>query len=447
MRKHLRKIFLLLIPIFFFAFNFQDNVGSGWYLQSIPLIHGAYIVDVAFTDSLTGYAITQIDSFNTGYIFKTTNGGDNWNINKTEVGRGFSRISFLNKSTGFVGSKWASGGSRLYKTTNAGDNWITLNNPGGSTFQYEDMSVLDTNEIWATDPIAFDGGLFRSTNGGLNWTRMFFNTLFNPDKIYMYNTRLGFMRFEGDLYRTSNGGSSWDTIRGEHSTFDFEIRFADSLTAWKNNQAEIKKTTNGGVNWFVQTIPSSKVPGYILSFGVINKDTVWGCGGYEYISPGNERTRIYKTTNGGLNWGYQTPAPEVNSNETKFMRFTDKNHLWSYSAFGYGFHTKIGGNDSTIYVGVQQISSEVPSNLKLYQNYPNPFNPTTKINYELRIADYVVLKVFDINGREISTLVNQKQSAGKYEYTFDGSFLSTGIYFYTLQTENYKETKKMMLVK
>jgi len=83
----------------------------------------------------------------------------------------------------------------------------------------------------------------------------------------------------------------------------------------------------------------------------------------------------------------------------------------------------------------------------LQQNYPNPFNPETKINYTLPKAEYVSLKVYDVNGKEISTLVNLYQTAGSYNYTFDGTRLSSGVYFYRLQAGSYSEFKSMILLK
>ncbi len=95
------------------------------------------------------------------------------------------------------------------------------------------------------------------------------------------------------------------------------------------------------------------------------------------------------------------------------------------------------------------INNTVPDNFLLTQNYPNPFNPATKISYELPAVNFISLKVFDIAGNEIATLVNEKQNAGTYEINFDASKygLSSGIYFYTLKTADFKETKKMILVK
>jgi hypothetical protein len=99
------------------------------------------------------------------------------------------------------------------------------------------------------------------------------------------------------------------------------------------------------------------------------------------------------------------------------------------------------------FVSVTPISSEVPANYSLSQNFPNPFNPTTNIKFGLVKAGFVSLKVYDLAGKEVSSLVNEKLSVGTYQYNFNASNLSSGIYFYTLRTEGFTETKKMMLIK
>lgn len=93
------------------------------------------------------------------------------------------------------------------------------------------------------------------------------------------------------------------------------------------------------------------------------------------------------------------------------------------------------------------MSYEIPAEYKLYQNYPNPFNPVTKINYEIPVANHVSLKIFGIDGKEIVSVVNERQAAGKYSYEFDGRNLSSGIYFYKLVTNDFTDLKRMVLVK
>jgi hypothetical protein len=91
--------------------------------------------------------------------------------------------------------------------------------------------------------------------------------------------------------------------------------------------------------------------------------------------------------------------------------------------------------------------ADVPKVFKLYENYPNPFNPVTKIKYDLPKKSMVKLKVYDILGREVATLVNTVKAAGSYSVDFNASSLATGIYVYRITTDNYTATKKMMLLK
>ncbi|MCX7878753.1 MAG: T9SS type A sorting domain-containing protein, partial [Ignavibacteria bacterium] len=98
--------------------------------------------------------------------------------------------------------------------------------------------------------------------------------------------------------------------------------------------------------------------------------------------------------------------------------------------------------------GIQQIGSSVPENYMLYQNYPNPFNPTTNIKFGIPKAGNVKLVVFDILGREVATIVNNEfRDVGTYTVTFDASHLSSGVYFYRLESGDFSQTKKMLLVK
>ncbi|MFZ1291276.1 MAG: T9SS type A sorting domain-containing protein, partial [Melioribacteraceae bacterium] len=92
-------------------------------------------------------------------------------------------------------------------------------------------------------------------------------------------------------------------------------------------------------------------------------------------------------------------------------------------------------------------NNSIKTNFELSQNYPNPFNPTTLINFSLPYEGFTTLKIYDILGSEITTLVNRNKAAGNYEIKFDGSKLSNGIYFYTLTSGNFNQTKKMILLK
>ncbi|MBK8551907.1 MAG: T9SS type A sorting domain-containing protein [Ignavibacteria bacterium] len=102
---------------------------------------------------------------------------------------------------------------------------------------------------------------------------------------------------------------------------------------------------------------------------------------------------------------------------------------------------------SNVVIGINNISGSIPDDFILYQNYPNPFNPVTVIRYSLNGNRFITLKVFDALGKEVATLVNEKQSAGIYEVEFNGSNLSSGIYFYKMVSDKLVSTKKMLLLK
>ncbi len=428
------------ILAFIIAFNFSDNPKSGWYQQFFPDLHGAFITDITFTDSLTGYAVTKRDTGGTTYILKTNNGGDNWNIILTDF-RIFTKIFFLNNDTGFACTKYGTPNGRLYKTINGGMNWSIINSP---LSEYGDMCVLTENELWISDDLAFDGGLYRTTNGGLNWELKYYNVSHNAEKIYMFNSNFGFMQLYS-LYRTTNAGTTWESNSGGEFT---KICFIDTLTGWKS-YGNMKKTTDGGLSWVIQPIPP--IGGIIETssmetFCIVDKNILWGAGGNLILSGGRRRGLVYKTTNGGNTWGYQFTDTNFYSLGYYFINFTNTLNGWANDI--NGVHTTNGGNDSTIFVGIIKQETNVTENFKLSQNYPNPFNPKTKIEYELQLSGNINIKVLDLRGKEIITLINKRQTVGKYEIEFEGSELSSGVYFFNMLVDGRLiDTKKMLLIK
>lgn len=99
-------------------------------------------------------------------------------------------------------------------------------------------------------------------------------------------------------------------------------------------------------------------------------------------------------------------------------------------------------------VGISQISTEVPDKFTLSQNYPNPFNPSTTINFSIPSSSHITLKVYNMLGKEVATLVDEFKTSGTYSYNYTAaSELTSGVYFYTLTTDNFKDTKKLVLIK
>ena len=452
--KNLKELFnpdklstlLLYISILTFsiAFDLAHNPPSGWYQQFLPNIGARVIVDITFTDSLNGYAITTKSS-DTAYILKTTNGGDNWFINHADSGFVFKRIQFINQYTGFAG------GSKnmhftflnLLKTTNAGLNWFYISTPFDT--YTSDISVLNEDTIWLTAISGFGGGVFRTTNGGINWTQQLNLSENIPDHIYSYNKDTGYAA-STVLYKTTNSGQNWFEIPG--GGFG-DMHFINATTGWKC-YGPIQKTTDGGNNWITLPIPPSG--GFfnlsaIINFSVVGNDTIWGVGSRASTSLGF-RGLIYKSTNGGQSWGYELPnIDSVNISRYFHSNFINDLFGWSYADINKGVHT-VSGGDTTFYTGIKSNSNITPADFNIEQNYPNPFNPVTIINYELRITSYINLKIYNIKGIEIKTFVNKKQNPGKYQIEFEGSGLPSGVYFYSLLINGIiADTKKMILVR
>ncbi|MEO8515063.1 MAG: T9SS type A sorting domain-containing protein [Ignavibacteria bacterium] len=103
--------------------------------------------------------------------------------------------------------------------------------------------------------------------------------------------------------------------------------------------------------------------------------------------------------------------------------------------------------DTSMLVGIQQISSDIPNQFSLSQNYPNPFNPSTKIQFALPKSTYVQIIVYDELGRELETIVNEQLNAGTYQMDWNAANFPSGVYYYKLTAGSYSDTKKMVLIK
>ena len=222
-------IFYFCILLFILAFNFTDSPPPfGWYQQFMPNLNGQSISDIFFLDSLTGWACTGVNNGpgHINYILKTTNSGDNWNIIFTDTSY-FSRIKFINANTGFASGGSGGGTGYLYKSINSGLNWARIGSP--ATGENEDMAVISQDIIWLVDHDGLVGGVYRTTNGGASWDRQLNLGSSNPDHIYMYNIRIGFVGETNNYVRkTTDSGSTWSIVLNGESFTD--IYFADSLT-------------------------------------------------------------------------------------------------------------------------------------------------------------------------------------------------------------------------
>ncbi|MEJ2628807.1 MAG: T9SS type A sorting domain-containing protein, partial [bacterium] len=143
---------------------------------------------------------------------------------------------------------------------------------------------------------------------------------------------------------------------------------------------------------------------------------------------------VYDTSNSSLSDKYIVSAITID----------DLGNKWICTYGGLSVFREGG----VILTDIEEKNVYSPVEYLLKQNYPNPFNTSTKISYSIQKSDFVTLKVYDILGRELQTLINEYQNGGRYSINFDASRLSSGIYFYRLQVgSNFMETKKMMLMR
>jgi hypothetical protein len=191
-------------------------------------------------------------------------------------------------------------------------------------------------------------------------------------------------------------------------------------------------STNNGSNWIQPTLNQATIC-FIIQGSNIFAGT-WG-------------PSVFVSSNNGVNW------QQINDGMGS-MGINSLTIMNEYIFAGTERHSVWRRLFSEI-IGIKNINTEIPSAYSLSQNYPNPFNPTTKIKFDVpslsfpnaSIGNPVILKVYDVMGREVQTLVNERLQPGTYETTFDGSMLNSGVYFYKLITGDFTETKKMLMIK
>ena len=252
----------------------------------------------------------------------------------------------------------------------------------------------------------------------------------------------GFGNHPGSIIiRTTNGGLNWNFQSQCQDATPEYIYFIDQNTGWVVGQIRlIVKTTDGGFNWSNQCDTISVHP---LSGFFVDQNYGWVVGD-GWLKPSN----IISTTNGGNNWNYQNSPT---SGILWSVYFVDVNTGWTVGEHGVILKTTNGGKP----IGIKPISNEIPKTFSLSQNYPNPFNPSTKIKFSIPLpggvsegrGGLVTLQIFDILGREVATLVNEKLAPGTYEVEFDGSNYTSGVYFYRFEARDFSETKKLVLLK
>ena len=273
---------------------------------------------------------------------------------------------------------------------------------------------------------------FFKFHGGLNWNSQFSANGYDMNVLYFINSLTGYAgggnyQGVGKIFKTTNGGMNW-IGQASLSHEIFAIKFINNNTGWAaggDSYGNIFKTTNSGLNWTEQNLPSSTA---INSIEFINENTGWA----------GSSALIY-TSNGGTNWVYGNTSSTV---VIYSLHFANANTGWIFGTWGSILKTTNGGN-----VFINNNSMIFPIDYYLYQNYPNPFNPVTTIGYSVPKSGRVVIKVFDVAGREIRTVEDVFRQAGNYSVRFDGTGLASGVYFYRMEAGDVVRTRRMVLIK
>jgi hypothetical protein len=280
------------------------------------------------------------------------------------------------------------------------------------------------------------GTLFRTTNAGSSW--MALNNASQSSLIairYIAPNTAIIAGYYGLIQKTTDNANTWTTMP-TGTTDDLKaISFIDANTGWAvDANGAIIRTTTGGFFWELQ---QSNTAITLNGISMVNANTG--------TIVGNSAT-ILHTTTGGANWYTQvSPVANITLYDVKFV---DVNTGVAVGGNGTILRTTTGGE----IIGIEPISNNVPTETSLKQNYPNPFNPSTFIEFDVESgvnsqSSIVNLKIYDILGNEIETLVNENLKPGTYRASWDASNYPSGIYFYTLTTENYTKTRKMILTK
>lgn len=433
----MKLLIILELTLLLLATTFQSDNPWGWYQQTLPV--SDQINDIFFLDSLNGWIVTN-GSFtgDTGYIMQTIDGGNSWVIQYSNTIL-MNAVQFTDDMSGYVvGNFYAGTGNNILKTTDGGNNWVELN-ALSNVSSFTDLNFPNKDTGWICSDDAFKGGVFKTTDGGLSWQQQLNLGLGNPLKIFFVDNDTGWFANEHkELFKTVNGGINWNIVFTSPYNIEY-IFFLNAQKGWMRgaattaNSIGISYTSDGGINWFDSQ--GNTIGGFDLQF--IN-DSI-GFGG-TYSS-----SKVMKSVDGGKIWGFQN-TPIMSSDLIATLK-NDTSKVWA----GEIMHTKNGGGNIN-FTSINNNSSVV-INFILYQNYPNPFNPKTTISYQLRALSDVELKVYDILGKEIITLVNQKQNAGDYKTEFDGNALNSGVYFYRLNVKDINsnkilsEIKSMLLIK
>ena len=363
-------------------------------------------------------------------VRRTTDGGTTWgngNPNPGVIVGDIYNIEALDANTAFVTTSGAS--TFIYKTTNGGTNWTQVYTIAGGFINTIKMTSA-TNGFAFGDVLSGNWLMLKTTDGGTTWTSLATVAGTGDGRnncLQILGNDIWFGTGQNTVWHSTNLGINWTSATVTGITGQITgIQFNSALVGIVGG-ATMSKTTDGGATW---TLLAASGTGTISGIEGSGDD-------YWYV----RGTTIYRSTNLGTSW---TLSHTHTAAQNDISLATDgAGCMTGWSGGTTGTIAKMTG----VPVGINDPTSEIPSAYSLMQNYPNPFNPATSITFALPIAGNVELKVYDILGKEVASIVSGNMNAGTHIVPFDASALASGVYIYKITAGSFIDSKKMVLIK
>jgi len=377
-------------------------------------------------------------------VFRSTDGGANWTNTNSSIPTGTVAALAYNSSYLFAGTgrSYSERGSGVYRSSDDGQTWA-MTGTGLELYSVDALATNGTTIFAGGVPGGFWPSLFRSTDSGVNW-----DTVSVP--VYPINAlaanAIQVVALSGPVYSSIDDGLTWSShTTGSSGTGRYAVALADSIV-YAGTSTGVYRSTIGDTSWLS------------VNNGLTNLNVRSLAISGMYIFAGTD-SGVFLSSNNGEKWtsvGDGLPRNSmvsalVASNTTLYAG------IWSNGAWSRPLADMI--------MSVRSLPSGVPAAFQLCQNYPNPFNPTTTIQFTIvsaqsgsasakktadrsgRNRQLTIVKVYDVLGREVATLVNEVKEPGTYTVQFDGSNLASGVYFYRLTSGSYLATHKMILMR
>jgi photosystem II stability/assembly factor-like uncharacterized protein len=359
----------------------------------------------------------------------------------------------------------------IFRSTDNGMNWVAANNGLNNFF----INYLHAhgNVLFVGVGIYQGGDIYRSTNLGESWTRVPLNGVSPHPAVFSFASRSNYVFASTEaagVFRTSNLGGTWIAASiGLPGTTYIGAMLGIEGRVLANDGGTMYETTDDGVSWhnapLTSTIRQFLNPGGTTIYVANLNGWLTGGGGVRrsedfcrtWTFLGLRDTSVHSIAIRG--------SDIFASTDNGVFRRETNGSSWTNVSFGLLNRTTyaIAVSDSfliagTLYEGIwlrplNEVVSfvtggkERPSLFELFQNYPNPFNPSTTIEFELPKSTRVTLKIFDLLGREVATLVDENLAAGVHKSEWNASDFSSGVYFYRLQAGEFSATKKLVLLR